>query len=268
MKKVELDRTEFKKEWKQVLAFGLIALLVPFGMLVPAQTSLQAILLTIALTLVLGASALFFLRRESVPLKAIGFGKTAWGISLAWFGIWWLAVTLLDMAGTWAASRFGFNLPREELAWSPLMVLDFVRAWAVVGLLEELAFRGYLHNKLAAIFGKKWIGIALAALCFGLWHIPASVLLRGNTVLGALPGALLFAVISFVFFNAPYELTGLLPLLGLVHGWSDFPLVMTLQLPNTVGAVAGYALLLVLVAVAATRKRRAVELTKGEVYVS
>lgn len=268
MKKVELDRTGFEKEWKRVLVFCMIALLVPFGLVIPVTNELQAILLTIALTLVLGTSAWSFLRRESVPLKSIGFGRAAWGASLAWFGVWWLAVTLLDLAGSWAAGRFGFDLAREELAWSPLMVLDFVRAWVVVGLLEELAFRGYLHNKLAAVFGKKWVGIALAALFFGLWHIPASVLLRGNTILGALPGALLFAVVSFVFFNAPYEWTGLLPLLGLFHGWSDFPVTMTMRTPNAIGAAAGYVLLLATVAIAATRRRRAVELRKGEVYVS
>ena len=268
MKKVVLDRTEFEKDWKRVLVFGMIALLVPFGLVIPIKNELQAVLLTIALTLVLGISALFFLYREGVSLKAIGFGKTAWSVGLAWFGAWWLAVTLLDLAGSWAANRFGFSLPTEELVWSPLMVLDFVRAWAVVGLLEELAFRGFLHNKLAAVFENKWIGIALAALCFGLWHIPASVLVRGNTVMSALPGALVFGLISFVVFNVPYELTGLLPLLCLIHGWGDFPVTMTLQAPNAVGAASGYALLLVTIGIAAARKRRVATLLKGGEYVS
>jgi len=266
MKKV-LNRQDFQQEWKGLLGFLVIAGLVPFGMVITIQSQAQAILLTICLNLILGSTAVLFLRRENIRLGDIGLGRKAWGTSLLLFAVWWVTITLLDVFSSRIAGN-GAALPREELTWSPVVILDCVRAWVVVGLLEELAFRGYLHNKLAVLFDKKWIGIALVALVFGLWHIPASVLLRGNTVLGALPGALLFAVISFLFFNTPYELTGLLPLLALFHGWSDFPLLMTMQRPNTVGAVAGYALFLVMVGIVVMRKRRQLVKLKGEFYVA
>ena len=196
MKKV-LDRQGFRQEWKGLLAFLIIAGFVPFGMMIKFQSQTQAILLTIGLTMILGGAAILFLRRENIRLRDIGLGRSAWITSLMMFGIWWILVTGLDLVSSWVVEMSGATLPREPIAWSLVVVLDWFRAWVVVGMLEELAFRGYLHNKLIAVCGKRWIGIALAALVFGLWHIPASVLLRGNTVLGALPGALLFAVISF-----------------------------------------------------------------------
>lgn len=268
MKTNQLGRQAFQKEWKGLVWFLIIAGLVPFGMMISVQTQMQAILLTMGLNLVLGAAVVFFLRRERIRLCEIGLERTVWSTSLLLFGAWWVVITLLDIVSSWIAKQYGVILPREELAWSPVVVLDCVRAWVVVGLLEELAFRGYLHNKFAAVFQKKWVGITLAALAFGLWHIPASVILRGNTVLGALPGAFVFSLISFLFFNAPYELTGLLPLMCLFHGWSDFPILLTLRRPNSVGAIVGYVLFLVVIGIKVWRNHRQSVFLKGEVHVA
>ncbi len=41
--------------------------------------------------------------------------------------------------------------------------------------------------------------------------------------------------------------TGLLPFLALFHGWNDFPLILTLRAPTTVGMIAGYVLLFIAV---------------------
>jgi membrane protease YdiL (CAAX protease family) len=266
--KTKLDRKNFKKEWVSLVISLVIIGLVPFGTAIPVETRTQGILLTIGLTLVMGGATVVFLRRENIRLRDIGLGKSAWTTSLLMFGIWWVLITGLDFVSSWVTEMSGSTMPREQIAWSPVMALDWFRAWVVVGLVEELTYRGYLHNKFAVLFKKKWIGIALAALAFGLWHIPASIILRGSTLLGALPGALGFGLISLVLFNGPYELTGLMPLLVLFHGWSDFPLLVTLQRPNSVAAVAGYVLFLFMVGIFAWKKRRQIILQKGAGYVS
>jgi membrane protease YdiL (CAAX protease family) len=170
---------------------------------------------------------------------------------------WWLAVTLVDLIGRWLAGQLGSPiLPMEELKWNFATLLDFLSAWIFVGFAEELAFRGYLHNKLVAATQKKWIGIVLAAFIFGLWHIPGGMVMRGVSFFEALPGALFLGLFSLIFLNLPYEWTGLLPLISLFHGWSDFPLLMNFQYPSAIGAVAGYLLLLVVVALKVWLDRR------------
>jgi len=266
--KVKLDRKNFQKEWTSLVIFMAIATLVPFGTAIPVETRAKGILLTICLNLVLGGAAMLFLRRENVRLQDIGLGKGAWATSLLVFGIWWVLITGMDLLSSWVAGLYGHAMPREQLVWSAVEVLDWFRAWVVVGLVEEVAYRGYLHNKFAVLFRKKWVGIALAAVVFGLCHIPASIVLRGNTLLGALPGALGFGLISFVLFNAPYELTGLMPLLVLFHGWNDYPLVLTMQRPNAFVPVPGIAFFLILVGILAWKKRQRMVLQKGAAYVS
>ena len=44
---------------------------------------------------------------------------------------------------------------------------------ATSGVVEETLYRGYAIERLAAIAGRRWLGAALAALAFGLAHIPA-----------------------------------------------------------------------------------------------
>ncbi|NLF14064.1 MAG: CPBP family intramembrane metalloprotease [Anaerolineaceae bacterium] len=119
---------------------------------------------------------------------------------------------------------------------------QFHSDWRFVAFAEEIAFRGYLHNKLVAVVGRRWLAILLAALAFGLWHTPADIAGSGQ-VLSPFLNALLFALVGLVFFHLPYEWTGLLPFLALFHGWNDFLLLPTLEAPTAVGAAAGYVLM-------------------------
>jgi membrane protease YdiL (CAAX protease family) len=119
-----------------------------------------------------------------------------------------------------------------------------VKSWIVVGIAEEISFRAYLHNKLAVALKQHWLGIVLAALLFSLWHIPGSIV-AGRFTVSKLMTTIVIAGFSFMFFNLTYEWTGLLPFLVLFHGWSDFPLLVTLHHPTTAGAIAGYLLVFV-----------------------
>jgi membrane protease YdiL (CAAX protease family) len=253
-----LTRKNFDVEWESALWFVLLVTLLPLATTLDIRTQLQATLLTIAINTVLFVLAVIFLRRENIRWADIGMNVRSWRASLFLFVGWWLAVTLVDLIGRWLAGQFGSPIPpMEELNWNFVILLDFLSAWIFVGFAEELAFRGYLHNKLTALTPKKWVGITLAALLFGLWHIPGSMVMRGTSFFEALPGALFLGLFSLIFLNLPYEWTGLLPFISLFHAWSDFPLLMNFQYPSAIGAIAGYVLLLVVVAIKIWRDRRA-----------
>lgn len=253
-----LVRKSFKVEWKSALWFVLLATLLPLAAALDIRTQLQATLLTIAINTILFVLAVIFLRRENIRWADIGMSVKSWRASLLLFVGWWLAVTLVDLTGRWLAGQFDSPiLPTGDLNWNFVTMLDFLSAWVFVGFAEELAFRGYLHNKLVAFANKKWLGIILAAILFGLWHIPGSMVMRGTSFFEALPGALFLGLFSLIFLNLPYEWTGLLPFISLFHAWSDFPLLMNFQYPSAIGAIAGYVLLLVVVAMKIWQVRRA-----------
>lgn len=252
-----LTRNNFRIEWKSALWFVLLVTLIPFATALDIRTQLGATLLTIAINTVLFVLALIFLRRENIRWADIGMGTKSWRTSLFLFAGWWLAVTLVDLIGSWLARQLGSPiLPMEDLTWNFVTLLDFLSAWVFVGFAEELAFRGYLHNKLVAFTNKRWLGITSAAILFGLWHIPGSMVMRGTSLFEALPGAMFLGLFSLIFLNLPYEWSGLLPFIGLFHGWSDFPFLMNFQYPSAIGGIAGYVLLLVMVALKIWLDRR------------
>jgi membrane protease YdiL (CAAX protease family) len=168
-----------------------------------------------------------------------------WAAGLMLFLGWWGLVTAMDLAGSRVAAQLGRPVPpAEALEWGPLLGLEWVKAWVAVGFAEELAFRGYLHRKLIGLTGSRWGGIALAALLFGLWHIPGGIATHGTFAVGMVASALVVAGYSFLVLHLPYAKTGLLPLVALFHGWSDLPLLVTLQPPSAIGTAVGPLLLL------------------------
>ena len=241
-----LERTRFRKEWKSIVFFSILVTVPTFWVILRPGTRLQEIIGTIVASAIIGWVGWWFLRREGVPVEDVGLGRRTWVEGLVLFAAWWAVVTLVDVIGSGVASLLGHSLsPMEPLPWSVETGLDWAKAWIAVGFGEEIAFRGYLHNKLVKVLERRWQGILLAALLFGLWHIPGSVLLRGNTIGGLLAGAAFFGLLSLLVLNLPYEWTGLLPFVALFHGWNDFPLVATMRRPTVVGAVSGYVLLFV-----------------------
>ena len=240
-----LERDMFRREWKSVVFFLILVTLPTFWVLLRPATRLQEIMGTIVAAIAIGLIGAWFVYRERVPAGDIGLGGRSWIEGLGVFLVWWILVSIVDWLVPWAAGLFGITVtPLESLEWSWITVLDWIRAWLFVGFAEEIAFRGYLHNKLIVALGRRWPGMILAALAFGLWHVPGS-LIGGNTWAGASIQALFFAAVSFLAFNLTYEWTGLLPFLALFHGWSDFPLVLPLRASTTVGGFAGYLLIFV-----------------------
>lgn len=241
---VKLERKQFHSDWRTVLLFLVLVTLPTFWpVLFAVETRLQAAIGTALASAVIGLIGWWFIRREGVGAEDVGLGRRAWTRGLALFLAWWVLVTLVDLAGRWIAGLLDVSLPPiGNYEWTLATVAELVSAFIFVAFAEEIAFRGYLHNKLVAEVGRRWLAILLAALAFGLWHTPADIAGSGQ-VLSPFLNALLFALVGLVFFHLPYEWTGLLPFLALFHGWNDFLLLPTLEAPTAVGAAAGYVLM-------------------------
>lgn len=120
------------------------------------------------------------------------------------------------------------GLPTVPPEYSPLDVaVTGVYFYLFVGPAEELAFRGYLQNKLAALVGRgrkqvrRAVGVVSAAVLFSLLHVPALVLVGDVRLQGAV-GVLIVLALSGVTFGIVYELTRNLYLVAFLHGIGDF----------------------------------------------
>jgi membrane protease YdiL (CAAX protease family) len=215
----------------------------------PPETELQAALGTGIASLAVGLIGWLFLRRESVPMADVGFDGRAWLEGVGLFVLFWIAVTLVDLLGQGIASLAGTTLAAERLLQAPAWWARWPAMWLGVGLMEEVAFRGYVHNKVVKLVPNRWVGIALAALIFGVWHIPSGLATGGSLVNALLAAGVVFSLFSLIVLNLPYEWTGLLPFLGFYHGFNDYPLLLTMRGPTIVGEVARYVLLFVAVIV-------------------
>lgn len=94
------------------------------------------------------------------------------------------------------------------------------------GPAEELAFRGYVQNKLVSLFGDPTRGtraaaVVLAAASFGLLHVPVA-LVAGEASAGGVAAAVLLSTVSGVAFGTIYECTRNLYLVALLHGFGDW----------------------------------------------
>ncbi|MEJ2736919.1 MAG: type II CAAX endopeptidase family protein, partial [Anaerolineae bacterium] len=244
------ERKRFGSSWMPILFFLLLEVAVTmWGPIFSPLGRLPAAIGTMLASAVIGGIGWWFLRREGVKAADIGLTKSNLLRAVVLFIGWWVVVTIVDLVGSDIARLLGFQLsPIEQDAWSsPMTVINVVRAFIFVGFAEEIAFRGYLQNKLIVVTKRRWLGIVLAALLFGLWHAPADIVGSGQILSPLLSDGLFFSLIGIVLLGLPYEWTGLLPFVALFHGWNDNLLLITGHAPTWIGIVAGYALMFVAV---------------------
>lgn len=202
------------------------------------------------------AIAYAFLRHAGVRLRDIGAGPRQFlpAVVAVVAVVMALNVTvgvLLLAAGE--PLSFGwfalYRAPPLELATSAVAV-GAVAQYLFVGPVEELAFRGYLQNKFAALLERGRsraatpLAVVGAALVFAFLHVPTLLLLGGGS-LGGLP--LLTA--SGILFGTIYALTGNLVLVALLHGIGNlWPLGVdpgALGWPNWIVVLVVYTALVV-----------------------
>lgn len=112
------------------------------------------------------------------------------------------------------------------------IALGATTAYLFTGPIEELAFRGYLQNKLITLLNFDSIrartasSIVLTAVIFSALHIPVRVLVDGAQLTG-LVGSLVLLALSGMIFGTIYALTQNLYLVIFLHGIGNFwPLVV------------------------------------------
>ena len=132
------------------------------------QVALQAVLCAIAVAVVLLARY-----GERLPMRSIGCRRPSWLSALAATVVVLIVVYGLPLltAPLMAALHLGgFEPGLEVIASQPTW-------WRVCvalssGAVEELLYRGYAVERLATLTGRLSWGAALAALAFGLAHVP------------------------------------------------------------------------------------------------
>jgi len=142
------------------------------------------------------------------------------------------------------------------------IALGATTAYLFTGPIEELAFRGYLQNKVITLLNFDSIrartasSIVVTAVIFSALHIPVSVLVDGTQVTG-LVGTLVLLALSGMIFGTIYALTQNLYLVIFLHGIGNFwPLMVGPGQgiwPNYLVLLLIYLALIVLYRQAATR---------------
>jgi membrane protease YdiL (CAAX protease family) len=172
------------------------------------------------------------LRYENVRLREIGLDPRLLAPALAAGGAVVVAINVA-VAGLGASAGNTLSLGLYPLYQSLLpgtsaamLAATGVHHYLFTGPAEELAFRGYLQNKLVSLFGDPTRGtraaaVLVASASFGLLHLPV-VLLGADLTPGGVVAAILLSTVSGAVFGVIYELTRNLYLVIILHGFGDW----------------------------------------------
>jgi membrane protease YdiL (CAAX protease family) len=198
--------------------------------------------------------AVAILRYERVGYQELGLTLQLVRPALAATGVVILVVNIAAgclglLAGTdvsFGVMEFYFTPPFDLSV--PGVLISAVSLYLFTAPVEELAFRGYLQNKVVSIMTvgsrtvQMTIGIVIASLSFALLHIPVYLLVR-DVATGTLIVTLGLLTATSVMYGAIYAATRNLYLVMFLHGIGNFwPLVVN---PGT-GVWPNYAVLLVI----------------------
>lgn len=138
---------------------------------------------------------------------------------------------------------FGYLLLRGGVSFEPAAEQTYW-AWAlmavvyiVVGTLEDFTARGYLQNKLIALFGGgsarllKALAIIVGVGIFVAIHIPQRVFIQGITVPQEIATTFVIVAVLGLVLAVLYEYSRNIFFVGVVHGAFNFPLFISADLP-------------------------------------
>lgn len=151
---------------------------------------------TIGTQLVILGAIILVVRKEKSDMKSVGLGKfkLVYVLDAVLFQL--LAWFVLNLASS-VLIRFRFIEFYDTTPLLPSGTTDFVIfliLCIVAGVVEEIAFRGYLISRLTRITGLKFLAVFLATLAFSAGHIYQGT---GGFILIFLYG-LMFAVLYFI----------------------------------------------------------------------
>jgi membrane protease YdiL (CAAX protease family) len=158
----------------------------------------------------------WWIGRRYTP-EALGLNRKGWGVCLFWGGLLILGRSLVILSVDWGSSS-------PQLAWGRMLWEAFFYI-ALVGLTEELLFRGLLFQALLDWRGLRW-AIWGTSVGFILWHIFGQ---------GPLVGAamLLYGLIFALMRWRAGGITGLI----FIHGMMDW--LAAQMMPDTNGVGLG-----------------------------
>jgi membrane protease YdiL (CAAX protease family) len=161
----------------------------------PAVEALIVLALTLPLAVGFGAPTLWFVVPFAI-VTLLGRPYEEYGLTLRNPGpLRFHAAVCLIVFGTYALVHYGFARVVLGLAFHPTLAPDLpelaLEQLLVVGLSEELFFRGYLQTQLNRVFGRPYrflgaswgLGLPAAALLFGLCHLVHGDVTRIRTAL-------------------------------------------------------------------------------------
>jgi len=204
---------------------------------------------------------LLVLRFEDVRLRDLGLGRRQVVPALVAVAGFLIAVNavvaglILVDGGRLAVEPFALYLSAPLDYSVTALVASGVAQYAFVGPVEEIAFRGYLQNKLTDLLGHRSVRVRTAvavvatAVGFAVLHVPTLLLVEGAPI-GQAAGTLVLLTLSGITFGTMYALTHNLFLVAFLHGIGNFwPLVVDPDLgawPNWGVIIILYGLVVVL----------------------
>jgi len=162
--------------------------------------------------------ALLVLWYEGGTLRSIGLSRREFGPALVVVTGFLILLNLI-VVGLVLLREARLSIGLFALYRSPplnstrtLIAVGAVSEYVFVGPVEELAFRGYLQNKLVVLLDTGYsrldtaLGVVGAAVTLSILHVPAEILLDG-LALSQVAGSLVLFVATGVAFGAIYAVT-------------------------------------------------------------
>jgi uncharacterized protein len=143
-------------------------------------------------------------RVERQPLASIGLHRPRWS-TLAWALVLLVGISFVVVPAVLRLA-YAAGLPGYESGLARLMRLPaWYRVFLAVsaGVVEEVLYRGYAVERLAALTGSRWRGGALAVGVFTLAHVPA-------WGVGPLPVFLVASAVATAFYLWKRDLVALM----------------------------------------------------------
>jgi membrane protease YdiL (CAAX protease family) len=154
--------------------FGAPALIYVFNLFTEGTplTNGLVLLREAGLFLITGLLLVLVAKGEKLPLRSIGLHNSAWGASVKLAGVILLAniVLLAGLLGIFHLLQIPFGESGESSRYGGISLQVFFVIVLRAGIIEEICYRGYVQERLKALFESKWMYIYLPSLIFGVVH--------------------------------------------------------------------------------------------------